>query len=96
MANDIHELRDLLFGSIRALKAGQMDPEQARAISDLTGRIIDTAKVEVEVCKLIGAKSVGFLGTSAPVPVIEEKPTRPTLEAVRTAPSASLGLAAAK
>ena len=54
--NTITGLRDLLFETARALRSNEsgMSVEKARAIGELGGRLIDSAKVEVEMLKTLG------------------------------------------
>lgn len=83
MKNKISDLRNHLFETIEMLKAGdkRMDVEKARTISDVAGKIIDSAKVEVNFMKVTGAtKGTGFIEH----PAIEGKPgERPALPAAR-------------
>lgn len=69
--NDITELRAHLFETLRALKDKEkpMDIDRARAISQVAGTLIDSARVEVEFLRVTGGdRGTGF------VPVPEEKP----------------------
>lgn len=54
--NKVEDLRDHLFETIELLKDpdSKMDVQRARAISDLAGRVIDSAKVEVDHLKVTG------------------------------------------
>lgn len=54
--NKISDLRDHLFGTLEALKDPDkpMDLERARVISDVAQTIINTAKVEVDLVKVVG------------------------------------------
>jgi hypothetical protein len=61
---DISELRDHLFATLRGLrdKDAPMDLDRARAISQVAGTIIDSARVEVEFAKVTGRETTsGFL-----------------------------------
>lgn len=70
MKTDINALREHLFETIEALKAKDMDVERARAISEVAGRIIDSAKVEVQFLDVTGQKKGSrFLEPPPPVPV---------------------------
>jgi hypothetical protein len=63
---DINELRDHLFATLRGLrdKDAPMDLDRARAISQVAGTIIDSARVEVEFAKVTGQQTTsGFLPT---------------------------------
>lgn len=61
MSNDIESLRDELFDTIRRLKdkADPLDVARAKAISDVAGRIIDSAKVEVQFTEVTGQRTSG-------------------------------------
>jgi hypothetical protein len=61
---DISELRDHLFATLRGLrdKDAPIDLDRARAISQVAGTIIDSARVEVEFAKVTGRETTsGFL-----------------------------------
>ncbi len=70
MNNDIKELRGHLFDTLRGLKEGSVDIEQAKAISQVASTIIQTAKVEVDYINATGDKTSGeFIGvTELPAP----------------------------
>ena len=62
MAKNINDLREHLFAALEGVKSGTMDIEKAKAISDISQTIINTAKVEVEFIKQTGSSgSSGFL-----------------------------------
>lgn len=69
--NDINELRSELFDTIKLLKAGKLDVGQARAVADLAGRVIDSAKAETDYVRAFGGRgsvpASGFIGR-APKP----------------------------
>lgn len=70
MPNNIDDLRDHLFDTLKALKdeKNPMDVSRAKAISEVAGRIIDTAKVENDHLKLTGATGSGFIPVEPPKP----------------------------
>lgn len=78
MAKTITDLRERLFDALDGLANGKMDVATARAVSDLSQTIINSAKVEVEARKALDmTEEVEFLGATAlPAPrekdVIEE------------------------
>lgn len=85
---DISELRDHLFATLRGLrdKDAPMDLDRARAISQVAGTIIDSARVEVEFAKVTGQQTTsGFL----PVPKDDQslgpdgKPLPPGITGIR-------------
>lgn len=79
MKNKIQDLRDHLFETIEQLKDkdAPMDIERAKAVADVAGKIIDSAKVEVDFMKVTGqAKGSGFIPEDRQ---LEAKPERPKL-----------------
>lgn len=58
MKNKISDLRNHLFETIEALKDSEkpMDIERARAISEVSQTIINTAKVELQAMEMLGAE----------------------------------------
>jgi hypothetical protein len=78
MANDITELRGYLFETIKALKDKDrpMDIERAKAISDVSQVIINSAKVEVEHLRVTGGRGSGFIPESG----------NPSLQGITTKP----------
>lgn len=64
MANDVTELRDILFDAIRGVKDGTMDKEKADTIASLSQVLINSAKTEVDYIKATGGvKSTKFLSS---------------------------------
>ena len=63
---DVTALREELFDAITLLKQGKIDSGQANAISNLAGRVIDSAKVEADYVHKFGGRSAipnsGFIG----------------------------------
>lgn len=75
MKNKISDLRDHLFETLEALRDSEkpMEVERAAAISDVAGKIIDSARVEVDMVKALTHAGVeitsapnGFLQLEAP------------------------------
>lgn len=56
MKNKMEDLRNHLFETLEALKDKDdpMDISRARAVSEVAGRLIDSAKVEVEYIRATG------------------------------------------
>ncbi len=52
MVASIEGLRSLLFDEIKSLRAGTTDTTRARTVSSLAGRVIDTARVQMQAQKL--------------------------------------------
>lgn len=53
--NNINDLRSVLFETLQAVKNGNMEIDRAKAISDLSQTIINTAKAEIDYAKATGA-----------------------------------------
>lgn len=68
MSNNISELREHLFDALKGLKAKTMDIETAKAISDISQVIVNSAKVEVDYAKATGSKGSGFLEQAPNLP----------------------------
>lgn len=63
MANTIEDLRKHLFETLEGLKNKEspLDIERAKAVCDVAGKIIDTAKVEVAYLNVAGGRGSGFI-----------------------------------
>lgn len=75
MKNKIEDLRDHLFETIEALKdtAKPMALDRARAISDVAQTIINSAKVEIDLMRVVDATNgSGFIS-------LPETPNKPRL-----------------
>lgn len=62
--NDIAELRNHLFETLRGLKDkdAPMDIDRARAVSEVAKTLIETAKVEVDYLRITGGtEGTGFI-----------------------------------
>lgn len=55
------DLRRVLFQTIRAVRSGECNLDQARTINDLAKTLTDTAKVEVEYIKANNGGESDFL-----------------------------------
>lgn len=92
--NNITELRGELFDTIKLLKQGKLQVDQARAVAELAGRVIDSAKAETEFVKAFGGRGVvpasGFIG-HAPKPDTLDRQARITGPAATT-PQPGAGL----
>ena len=89
--NTIIDLRGELFATIRALRdpANPMDIARAKAVADVAGRIIESAKAETEAARAFGRGVVpasGFMALRPRADTLEgqekgdEKPRLPALE----------------
>jgi hypothetical protein len=59
--NKMSGLRDHLFETIEGLRANAISPEKAKSICEVAQVIINSAKVELEFIKIVGAKKSDFL-----------------------------------
>lgn len=55
--NDLDELREHLFATLRGVKDGSMDIDRAKAVVQVAGVLIDSARVEVEFARVTGRES---------------------------------------
>lgn len=61
MSKNINHLRESLFDSLDMLKNGTLSIEQAKAISEMSQVIINTAKVEVDYIRANNGGETPFL-----------------------------------
>jgi hypothetical protein len=59
--NKIEDLRDHLFEIIEMLKENDMELDKAKAIADIAQVIINSAKVEVDMMKVVHGNGSGFI-----------------------------------
>ena len=62
MSKTVSDLRDHLFATLAGLRDGTVSIETAKAISDVSQTIINSARVEVEYAKVTDGGSSTFLG----------------------------------
>lgn len=78
MSRNIDDLRESLFDALQMLKSGRLDVEKAKAISEMSQVIINTAKVEVDFIRANNGGDSRFLGARA-----EEEKLPPGITGVR-------------
>lgn len=63
MSKSIEDLRVHLFDTLEALKDKEkpMDIDRAKAVAEVAGKIIDSAKVEVDYLRVAGGRGSGFI-----------------------------------
>lgn len=62
MTNKVEDLRGYLFEELHLLRKGKSSPQQAKAAAILSGKIIDTVKIEIAYNKTAKNKeSIKFL-----------------------------------
>lgn len=64
MKNNIEDLRNHLFAALEGLADKTLEVDRAKAIGEVAGKIIDSAKVEVQLLDLLGAKPTSALLTA--------------------------------
>ena len=63
MAKTVEDLREHLFATLAELRAGTMDVDKAKAVSEVAQTIINSAKVEVDYQRVQGGTGGSrFLG----------------------------------
>ena len=77
MSDDINKLRELLFETMRDLRAGTIEVNCAKVINDTAQTIINSAKVEVEYIKATGAQTSNGFIESAEQPALQNETDLP-------------------
>lgn len=77
--NTISDLRDVLFQTLQDLRSvkNPLDLDRARCVTEVAGKIIDAAKVEVDFVKAVGGQGSGFIPTALPKPTSTGEQTTP-------------------
>ena len=78
MDNNLSELNDILFDTLRGIKDGKIPAEQAHAIIGVSNNIINNAKTQLQAYKLTNGK-VGvqtFIGLPGPSEAILQSKDR--------------------
>ena len=70
MPKTIDDLREHLFATLDVLKDREkpVDVERVKAVVDVSGQLIDAAKVEVAFLNAVGGKGSGFIPAEALTP----------------------------
>lgn len=70
--NGIGDLRDMLFQTMRDLRSEDkpMDLDRAKALTEVAGKIIEAAKVEVDFVRVVGGSGSGFIPTLPKQPAL--------------------------
>lgn len=63
--NNLTTLRDHLFATLQGVKDGNITIEKAKAISELSQVIVNTAKIEVDYIRANGGGKTDFLTSEA-------------------------------
>lgn len=70
----IEDLRETLFSTLEAVKAGTLDVEKAKVINEVSKTIVDTAKVEVDYIRVVGEGQSTFLPPVGKQPQLPSTP----------------------
>lgn len=68
MGSNIEQLRDVLFAQLADLRDDKkpLDLDRLKGVVNVAGRIIETAKVEVDYMKVSGGTGTGFIEHKTP------------------------------
>lgn len=74
MNENINDLRTVLFETLRGVKEGTIEIDRAKAVSELSQNIINTAKVEIDYAKAGGRVTSDFLEVTNGTPALSDGP----------------------
>lgn len=57
MQNDLKELNDILFDTLRGVKNGSVDNKRAKSITEVSNSIINNTKTQINAFKLTGGQA---------------------------------------
>lgn len=79
-APHITQMREHLMATLASLRDREnpMEPDRARAVAQVAGVLVDTAKVEIDYIKATGADRSDFLEPAPNVPVLPGANDEPT------------------
>lgn len=60
-ASGMSQLQTLLLESIRDVRAGKLQPQQAKAINEIGATLVSSARAEIEHARITKRLSAGFL-----------------------------------
>lgn len=73
-ALNINNLRETLAEEIQKLREGQTNAANVNAVTNATGKILSTVKLEMEYCKMIGrTPDIDFIQIKGPKEIEEPK-----------------------
>ncbi|HET8886809.1 MAG TPA: hypothetical protein VFM70_10710 [Salinimicrobium sp.] len=73
--NNLQELNDVLFDTLRKVKDGKMDPKQVNAVVAVSNSIISNTKTVMQACKMAKTEiPSGFFGVEKSPMQITEGP----------------------
>lgn len=76
-APHITQMREHLMATLASLRDREnpMEPDRARAVAQVAGVLVDSAKVEIEYIKATGADRSDFLEPGTTLPQLGNEPT---------------------
>lgn len=76
-APHINQLRQHLLDTLSDLRNREqpMEPDRARAVAQVAGVLVDSARVEVDYLKVTGQDRAGFLSEPTQLPAPSSSPT---------------------
>jgi hypothetical protein len=79
MSGNITTVRDHLLATLAELrdKTAPMDVARARAIAEVAGVLVDTARVEIDYLRAVGGKQAQFLEGQGGLPAPSAAPGQP-------------------
>lgn len=77
MSTHINDLREHLMATLASLRDrdNPMEPDRARAVAQVAGVLVDTARAEIDYIKATGADRSDFLEPATTVPRLNTTPT---------------------
>lgn len=75
MAKNTAELRSLLLETIQDVRVGKVDFKKAGAISSLAGKILYSAKLDIDFAKLVAQKNGVKTTVVAPFHLVGKQPS---------------------
>ena len=70
----LNELRGILSDEIDKIRKGSTTPANVNAVTNATGKILSTIKLELEALKLMGRKPTSLLALTGITEESQEKP----------------------
>jgi hypothetical protein len=77
MSTHINDLREHLMATLASLRDREnpMEPDRARAVAQVAGVLVDTARAEIDYIKATGADRSDFLEPAPTLPRLASTPT---------------------
>jgi hypothetical protein len=82
--DNLNSLRELLFDTLRNVKAGTMDLDRARGVNEIAKTLVDTARVEVDFVRATdGSDSTFIVGPTDVTPALPGQTGHTTVHRLR-------------